>query len=139
MRVETKTFSVQSKPDVDIIEITGEVSKAVQESRMRSGIVTIFVSGSTASITTTEFEPNLNSDLEKAIERLVPSNIEYKHKETWGDDNGKSHVRASLFKPNLTVPFKDKKLLLGRWQNLVLIDFDVPARKREIVLQIMGE
>jgi secondary thiamine-phosphate synthase enzyme len=139
MTVETKTFTIESKPDIDIIDITDKVSKAVQESGIRSGIVTIFVSGSTASITTTEFEPNLNSDLKKAIEKIVPSNIEYKHHETWGDYNGKSHVRASLFKPDLTVPFKDKKLLLGTWQNIVVIDFDVPARRREIILQIIGE
>jgi len=139
MAVETKTFNVKSKPETDIIEITGQIARAVKESAINSGIVTAFVSGSTASITTTEFEPNLNSDLSKAIERLVPSNIGYKHKETWGDDNGKSHVRSSLFKPDLTIPFKDKKLLLGTWQNIVLLDFDVPARKREIVLQIIGE
>ncbi len=139
MSVETKTFTIESKPDMDIIDITEKVSKAVQESGIRSGIVTIFVSGSTASITTTEFEPNLNSDLQKAVERIAPSNIYYKHHETWGDHNGKSHVRASLFKPDLTVPFKDKKLLLGTWQNIVVIDFDVPARRREIILQIIGE
>jgi len=139
MPVETKTFSVESKPETDIIEITEQIAKAVQESAINSGTITAFVSGSTASITTTEFEPNLNSDLKKAIERLVPSNIGYKHKETWGDDNGKSHVRASLFKPGLTVPFNDKKLLLGTWQNIIVLDFDVPARKREIILQIIGD
>ena len=110
MAVETKTFTVESRPETDIIEITNDVSRAVQESKIKSGIVTAFVSGSTASIITTEYEPNLNSDLKKAVERLVPSNIDYKHKETWGDDNGKSHVRASLFKPGLVVPFRDKKL-----------------------------
>lgn len=139
MPVETRTFSVDSGPDIDIIDITDRVSNAVKDSKISSGIVTIFVPGSTASVTTTEFEPNLNQDLKKAVERLVPSNIDYRHKETWGDDNGKSHVRASLFKPGLTVPFKDKKLLLGQWQQLVLIDFDVPSRKREIIVQIIGD
>ncbi len=139
MVVETRFIEVQSGPDIDIIDITGMVSEEVKKSSASSGIVTVFVSGSTASVTTTEFEPNLNSDLKDAIERLVPSDIRYKHKETWGDDNGKSHVRASLFKPELTIPFKDRELLLGTWQQIVLIDFDVPARTRRIVLQIMGE
>jgi len=139
MPVFTKTFRVETKPDIDIIDITGQVAEAVLESKISSGTVTAFVPGSTASITTTEFEPNLNSDLRKAVERLVPSGIKYDHKETWGDDNGKSHVRASLFKPGLTVPFTDKRLLLGQWQQIVLIDFDVPARTREVVLQVVGE
>ena len=139
MPTETNTFSVESKPDMDIINITGQVSKLVAESKINSGIATIFVTGSTAGITTTEFEPNLNEDLEKAIERLVPSNIQYKHSETWGDDNGKSHIRSSLFKPSFTVPFKNKKMLLGTWQQIILLDFDVPARKRDIVVQIVGD
>ncbi|MBU1135780.1 MAG: secondary thiamine-phosphate synthase enzyme YjbQ [Nanoarchaeota archaeon] len=139
MPTETKTFSVESGHDMDIINITGQVSKAVAESKINSGIATIFVTGSTAGVTTTEFEPNLNEDLKKAIERIVPSNVEYKHSETWGDDNGKSHVRSSLFKPSFTVPFNDKKLLLGAWQQIILLDFDVPARRREIIVQIVGD
>ncbi len=139
MPVETHSFVIESKPDMDIIEITDKVAEAVEKSKINSGIVTIFIPGSTASVTTTEYEPNLNSDLKNAVERLVPSNIEYKHKETWGDDNGKSHIRASLFKPCLIVPFVNKKLLLGTWQNIVVLDFDVPARKREVILQILGE
>ncbi len=139
MSVKTRTLNVESRPDTDIIDITADVSRAVKGSGIKSGTVLVFVPGSTASVTTTEFEPNLNSDLKKAVERLVPSNIEYKHRETWGDDNGRSHVRASLFKPGLTVPFRNGELLLGRWQNIIFMDFDVPARKREIILQIMGE
>lgn len=139
MPVETKSIQVKSGPDMDIIEITEKVARAVQESGIKSGIANIFIAGSTASVTTTEFEPNLNRDLKKAVERLVPSDIEYEHTKTWGDKNGHSHVRASLFKPGLAVPFRDKKLLLGAWQNIVVIDFDVPARTRDVVLQIMGE
>ena len=139
MPTETKTFSVESGHDTDIINITGQVSKAVAESKINSGIATIFVTGSTAGVTTTEFEPNLNEDLKKAIERIVPSNVEYKHSETWGDDNGKSHIRSSLFKPSFIVPFNDKKLLLGAWQQIILLDFDVPARRREIIVQIVGD
>ncbi len=139
MAVETRTFTVKSKPDMDIIDVTSRVQEAVAKSSIKSGIVTVFVPGSTASVTTTEYEPNLNKDLMDAVERLVPSDIYYKHKETWNDDNGKSHVRASLFKPGLTVPFSEKKLLLGTWQQIVVIDFDVPARTREVICQIVGD
>jgi len=139
MPVETKTISVHSQAEMDIINITEQVSQAVQGSKTKNGIVTIFVPGSTASVSTIEFEPNLVSDFKAAMERLFPSDIKYKHTETWGDDNGKSHCRATLMGPGVTVPFKDKKLLLGQWQQLVLLDFDVPARTREIILQIMGD
>jgi len=139
MPVKTETIRVKSGPDIDIIEITEQVARAVRESGMKSGVVTIFVPGSTASVTTTEFEPNLNRDLKKAVERLVPSDIGYEHHKTWGDENGKSHVRASLFGPGLNVPFREGKLILGSWQNIVVLDFDVPARKREVVLQVVGE
>ncbi len=139
MPVKTVTLEIESGPDMEIMDITGKVSRALEESGMTSGTVTIFVPGSTAAVTVTEFEPNLNSDLKKAVERLVPSDIEYAHHRTWGDENGKSHVRASLFKPSLTIPFSGGKLLLGQWQNLVILDFDVPARKRKVILQIMGE
>lgn len=139
MAVETKTLSVKSGNEIDIINITDQVSHAISESKIKNGIVNVFVPGSTASVSTIEFEPNLVRDFEDAMERIVPSKIKYRHTETWGDDNGKSHVRATLMQPGLTVPFKDKKLLLGRWQDLVLIDFDVPARTREVILQIIGE
>ncbi len=139
MKVLTKRFSVKSGPDIDIIDITDSVRKAVSESGLKEGSALIFVPGSTASITTTEFEPNLNQDLKDAVERLVPSDIEYQHHKTWGDQNGKSHVRASLFGPGITIPFSEGKLLLGTWQQVVLLDFDVPARTREIVLQLTGE
>lgn len=139
MAVVTRTISVKSKPETDVINITGQVSKALKESKIRNGIVNIFVKGSTASVSTIEFEPNLVKDFENAVERIVPSNVKYKHTETWGDDNGKSHVRATLMGPSLTVPFRDKKLMLGQWQQIVILDFDVPARTREIVLQIVGD
>jgi secondary thiamine-phosphate synthase enzyme len=124
---------------MEIHDITGEVQAAVKESGLKAGTVTVFVPGSTASVTTTEYEPNLNKDIKDMAERLVPSNIEYLHHKTWGDENGKSHVRASLFGPGITVPFMEGKLALGNWQQIVVLDFDVPARKREVVLQVMGE
>lgn len=139
MAVVTRRITVKSGPDMDIMDITGEVGKAVSESGLREGVVCVFVPGSTASVTTTEFEPNLNRDLKKAVERLVPSGIGYEHSKTWGDDNGKSHVRASLFGPGITVPFSKGKLVLGDWQQVVVLDFDVPARSREVVIQVLGE
>jgi secondary thiamine-phosphate synthase enzyme len=139
MAVVTRTLKVKTGPDMEIVDITGQVGKAVKESGLKSGIVTIFVPGSTGAVTTTEYEPNLNRDLKKAVERLVPSGIEYEHHKTWGDENGKSHVRSSLFKPGMTVPFVGGKLTLGTWQQIALLDFDVPARTRDIVLQIIGE
>jgi len=139
MTVETRKIKVNSNSDADIIDITGLVESEVNKSKIKNGIVNIFISGSTASVSTIEFEPNLVSDFKNAIERIVPSNIKYKHTETWGDDNGKSHVRATLMGPSLTVPFNDKKLLLGQWQQLVVCDWDVPARNREIILQIVGD
>ncbi len=139
MPVETRTLNVKSNGEMDIINITDSVSAELSKSRIKDGIISLFVPGSTASLSTIEFEPNMVSDFTDAMERLVPSSIRYKHKETWGDDNGKSHVRATLMGPSLTVPFKGKKLLLGTWQQIVLLDFDVPAREREIVVQIIGE
>ena len=139
MAVETKTINVKSKGETDVINITDHVAGAIMESKIKNGIVNVFVPGSTASVSTIEFEPNLVKDFEEAIERLVPSDIKYRHTETWGDDNGKSHVRATMMGPGINVPFRDKKLLLGQWQQLVLIDFDVPARDREIILQIIGD
>jgi secondary thiamine-phosphate synthase enzyme len=139
MAVETRTITVKSKGETDIIDITPDVQKLVSQSKIREGSVLIFVKGSTASVSTIEYEPNLVQDFKDAMERIAPSKIKYRHTETWGDDNGKSHVRATLMGPSLTVPFKEKKLLLGTWQQIVLCDFDVPARSREILIQMIGE
>ena len=139
MVVKTMSIKVSSEPETDLIDITDEVSRLIESSGIKNGVVVLFVPGSTASLSTIEYEPNLIEDFKNIMERLVPSDIPYKHKETWGDDNGKSHVRASLVGPSLTVPFKNRKLLLGTWQQIVLMDFDVPARNREIIVQIIGE
>ncbi len=139
MPVETKTISVRSEGEMDVIDITAKIDEVIRKSKINEGIATIFVPGSTASVSTIEFEPNLVKDMKNAMERLFPSDIKYNHHETWGDDNGKSHVRATMMGPSMTIPFKDKKLLLGTWQQIVLIDFDVPARKRDMVVQILGE
>ncbi len=139
MPVETYKETIKTKEETDIVDITQLVSEKIEKSKMENGIVTIFVPGSTASISTIEYEPNLIKDVKNALERIAPSDIEYEHHKTWGDKNGKSHVRATLMGPSLTVPFKDKKLLLGTWQQIVLLDFDVPARQREIIIQLIGE
>ena len=139
MAVETLTLEVSSKPGTDLIDITNEVASLIWKSGVKEGIVTVFVPGSTGSVSAIEFEPNLIKDFKKAMERIAPSDIEYEHHKTWGDFNGKSHVRATIMGPSLTVPFKNKKLLLGTWQQIVFIDFDVPARRRELVVQVVGE
>ena len=139
MVVIFKEIEVGTGHDFDVVDITGNVQDAVQTSGLKDGLVNIFISGSTASVSTIEYEPNLVSDLKSAVERLVPSDIRYKHHLTWGDDNGKSHVRATIFGPGTTVPFRNGKLLLGTWQQLVLLDFDVPSRMRKIHLTMVGE
>lgn len=139
MAVITRTISVSTKEDLDIVDITGKVSEAVASSGIKDGTVNVFVPGSTASVSTIEFEPNLVEDMKEAMERVAPSGKEYHHHKTWGDQNGKSHVRATLMGPGTTVPFRDKKLILGQWQTLVLLDFDIPARNRELVITIIGD
>ncbi|MDD5038158.1 MAG: secondary thiamine-phosphate synthase enzyme YjbQ [Dehalococcoidales bacterium] len=135
----TKKISLETKGDGDIIDITPQVEQKVVEANLNSGTVTVFVAGSTAGVTTIEFEPGLVADFKHMWERNTPRNIPYDHDRRWGDGNGYSHVRASLLGPSLVVPFSDKKMLLGTWQQIVLVDFDNRPRSRQIVLQIMGE
>ena len=137
--VVTKKISLQSKGRCDIIDITPQVKQQVAEVDINSGTVTLFISGSTAGITTIEFEPGLVSDFQDMFERNMPQNIPYNHDRTWGDGNGHSHIRASLLGASLVVPFNDKRLILGTWQQIIVVDFDNRPRSREIILQIMGE
>ena len=137
--IVTKKISLQSKGHCDIIDITPQVGQEVAETNINSGTVTVFVAGSTAGITTIEFESGLLSDFQSMWERIIPINIPYKHDLRWGDGNGYSHVRASLLGASLVVPFTDKRLALGTWQQIVLIDFDNRPRSRQIILQIMGD
>ena len=125
--------------DGTIIDITGELSSAVDESGVATGQLTVIVPGSTGAVTTIEFEPGLLEDLPEFFEKIIPSGIRYRHDETWGDGNGYSHVRASLLGGSLVVPVSEKRLTLGTWQQIVLVDFDNRPRSRQIVLQIMGE
>ena len=137
--VVTRNISLQSKGRCDIIDITPQVEQQLAEANVNNGTVTIFVSGSTAGITTIEFESGLITDLQEMWQRVVPENVPYHHDRRWGDGNGYSHVRASLLGASLVVPFHDKKLTLGTWQQIVLIDFDNRPRSRQRILQIMSE
>ena len=132
-------ISINSKGEMDIIDITLNVQEEISKSKMENGIVCVFVPGSTGSITTIEYEPGLISDFPKAIEKIAPRNIYYSHHETWHDDNGHSHVRASLMGPSKTFPFRDGKLIHGTWQQIVFVEFDTRSRNRNLVVQILGE
>ncbi len=137
--VITKKISLQTRGECDIVDITPQVEQQIAETEINSGIVTVFVAGSTAGITTIEFESGVLADLQAMWERIVPRDIPYHHDRRWGDGNGFSHVRASLLGASLVVPFNSQRLILGTWQQLVLVDFDNRPRQRQIVLQIMGE
>ena len=137
--VVTKKISLQSKGHCDIIDITPEVEQQLAGTSISDGTVTLFVSGSTAGLSTIEFESGLLSDFQSMWERNVPKDIPYKHDRAWGEGNGYSHVRASLLGASLVIPFNDKRLALGTWQQIVLVDFDNRPRSRQIILQIMGE
>lgn len=139
MTVVTKEISFQTKGNVDVIDITDKVAESLRESQPNDGIVTVFVPGSTGAITTVEYEPGVLEDMKNALERMMPQGIEYKHDIRWGDGNGHSHVRASMMGPSLTIPFSNKKLMTGTWQQIVFIDLDVRPRSRRIIIQIMGE
>ena len=116
-----------------------QFQKQLKRPNLQTGIVTIFVAGSTAAVTTIEYEPGLEIDFPKMLSRIAPKDVVYEHDKTWHDGNGHSHVRASLVGPSLTIPFKDNKLLLGTWQQVVLLEMDTRRRERKIILQIIGE
>jgi secondary thiamine-phosphate synthase enzyme len=139
MSVITKVITVSSNGESDMIDITRQTDESIKASGLQDGIVTIFVSGSTASITTIEYELGLKKDFPKMLARIAPSEIEYEHDNTWHNGNGHSHVRASLIGPSLTVPFKNKSLMLGTWQQIILLEMDTRPRERKVVLQIIGE
>ena len=137
--VVTGEINLRTQGDGDIQDITAKIEKQVLDSQLTSGMVTVFVAGSTAGITTIEYEPGLVSDLHSLFEKIAPKNIPYGHNARWEDGNGFSHVRASLLGASPTVPFSDRKMLLGTWQQIVLVEFDNRPRQRTIVVQIMGE
>jgi len=137
--VITHRHEVSTGGQGDAHDLTAVVTRTVAESRIRSGTVTVFVVGSTAGVTTIEFEPGAVHDLNALFERCAPRDGDYRHHLRWGDDNGSSHVRAALLGPSVVVPFEDGKLLLGTWQQIALFEFDTRPRQREIVMQIVGD
>lgn len=139
MHVISATFNVETKGHTQIVDITEQLQSTLENAKLSNGNLTVFVSGSTAGITTVEYEPGLLKDLPEVFEQIAPENKRYHHDDTWHDGNGYAHVRSSLLGTSLTVPFSNGRLLLGTWQQVVLIDFDNRSRRRELVVQIIGE
>lgn len=139
MPTVTSKLGVKTKGNGDTADITERAARAVAESGLRSGVLTLFVVGSTAALTTIEFEPGAVADLARLFEEIAPRDREYRHHLAWGDDNGHAHVRAALLGPSLSVPFVEGRLTLGTWQQIVLVDFDTRPRERQVVAQAIGE
>lgn len=139
MKILFKDFSIETKGENDMVDITDNLDKLLNQAKINNGLLTIFVPGSTAALTTIEYEPGLKIDFTSTLKRLVPKNITYEHDKTWHNGNGHSHVKASIIGPSLTIPFKDGKLTLGTWQQVVLIEMDTNSRSRRLVIQMMGE
>ena len=139
MSIQTMQIELETRGHCDVKDVTPALRDAVSKSKLQQGQATVFVAGSTAGVTTVEFEPGLVKDLAEFFQKIIPEGPAYHHHDTWGDDNGSSHVRAALLKPSLTIPFADGQLLLGTWQQVVVIDFDTRARRRPVVFQIIGE
>jgi len=137
--VHTRTDAIATRGQGDAHDLTALVSSTLAESELSTGVATVFVVGSTAAITTIEFEPGAIADLNRLFDRLAPRDADYRHHLRWGDDNGSSHVRAALLGPSIAVPFTDGKLRLGTWQQIMLLEMDTQPRKREIVVQLIGE
>jgi secondary thiamine-phosphate synthase enzyme len=138
--VKTEKISLKTKGNCEVVNMTEQVMEIVAQSAINQGTVTLFNVGSTAGITTTEYEPGLvNYDIETAFEKIAPENARYEHEETWHDDNGHAHVRATLLGPSLSVPIIDGRLTLGTWQQIILVDFDTRPRTRTVICQIIGE
>ncbi|MFH1994509.1 MAG: secondary thiamine-phosphate synthase enzyme YjbQ [Nitrospinota bacterium] len=137
--VKSDSFHLETAGQTDILDITDKVSGCVRTSKIAAGLVNISVPGSTAGLTTIGYESGIIEDIKRAFETIAPGNIEYRHDLRWGDGNGYSHVRAALLGPSLSLPISGGKIILGRWQQIVLIDFDNRPRKREIIVQMVGD
>jgi secondary thiamine-phosphate synthase enzyme len=137
--VFTETFSLSTKGFCDIVDVTEKVTAAVDRSGITNGLATVFCPGSTCSLTAIEYETGVLRDLANVIEKIVPSNVPYEHDRRWGDGNGFSHVRSALLKPSFGVPLVNRHLALGTWQQIVFLDFDNRKRRREIIVQVVGE
>jgi secondary thiamine-phosphate synthase enzyme len=139
MSVKTLSINLKTSGNADMIDITGEVSKRVTDSGLGNGIVTIFCPSSTSALTTIEYESGCLSDLKRLFDEIIPPNKHYAHNARWGDGNGHSHVRAALLKSSFTIPFVNRKMTLGTWQQIIYVDFDNRSRRRELVVQVMGD
>ncbi|MGB7949242.1 MAG: secondary thiamine-phosphate synthase enzyme YjbQ [Candidatus Binatia bacterium] len=137
--IRTKKLSEKTAGFCDLIDITAKVRAQIETEKIQRGVVTLFVSGSTAALTTIEYESGLVQDLKEFVEKLIPSDRRYHHDDRWGDDNGFSHLRATVFGPSLAIPIENGAPLLGTWQQIVLLDFDNRPRTREIIVQLIGE
>ena len=139
MKVINEKITLNTKGNGDLLDLTDKIAAILRSSGLKKGSLTVFVVGSTAAITTFEYEPGLVEDIRDLYEKLIPSGKHYHHDDTWGDANGFSHLRASLQGPSLTIPFEDGRLLLGTWQQVVLAEFDNRPRQRQLIIQIIGE
>lgn len=139
MAVVTKHLRIASRGENDVVDLTRAVQARIDEARLANGVVTIFVSGSTGAVTTMEYEPGLVKDFPEMLERVAPNDLAYEHQKAWKDDNGHSHVKASLVGPSLSVPFVEGKLVVGTWQQIVFVELDIRPRTRILILQIVGE
>lgn len=139
MAITTRRLGLKTKGHCDIVNITSEVAKEVAESGINNGTITLFMVGSTAAVTTIEFEPGLIADFQSMWDRVIPKDIPYRHDRAWGEGNGFAHVRASFLGASLVIPVVNRTLTLGTWQQIILVDFDNRPRSREVILQLMGE
>jgi secondary thiamine-phosphate synthase enzyme len=139
MSIFYKEIQIETNGEVDIIDITIDIQNAVNKSKIKNGIICVFVPGSTGTLTTIEFEPGLIKDFPKALQKIAPKEEYYNHHETWHDNNGHSHIRASLMGPSMTIPIKNGKVIHGTWQQFIFVELDTRPRKRDIIVQIVGE
>jgi len=139
MPVESESVHLQTRREGELVDITDKVQTIIDKGKIRNGVAFLFVPGATAALTTIEYEPGLMADLPNMLERVVPKTAVYEHEKQWHDGNGHSHVRASLIGPDLFVPVREKKLVLGTWQQIVFIELDIKPRDRTVFMQLMGE
>lgn len=138
MNIITKEITIKTKQENEMIDLSDDINAEIKSSKLDNGIVTIFTRHSTGAITTIEYEPGLKKDFPAMLKRLAPDDIFYEHENTWHDGNGRSHVKASLVGPSITIPFQNKQLLLGKWQHVIFLECNINGRDRQIVFQIMG-
>jgi len=139
MQTKLNHIFLTTKGNTDILDITQQVTECIRSSNLSNGLVTIFCPSSTSGVTTIEYEPGVLQDLRRVFEKTIPQGELYQHDEAWHDGNGHSHIRAAILKASLTIPLVDGRMTLGTWQQIVYIDFDIRPRKREIIIQIIGE